>query len=257
MVGFAALDPVTQALLHPVDVVVGDLALEPVGLGLGRLQHPGVVTGQLVGHPFKARVLPALDASDEPSHVREAERLERFRLFLQGKFPDNKEERQAYERVAQKFEMFLLGRELPFENLHVTPVAGLEGIKEAEITIEGTVPEWSFLEGVTAKVAVAHSLANARARVEQIRAGEASYHFVEVMTCPGGCIGGGGQPRITNDEVREKRIKAIYAEDEGKTLRKSHNNEQVAQLYAEFLGAPLGHKSHELLHTHYFEKERI
>ena len=77
------------------------------------------------------------------------------------------------------------------------------------------------------------------------------------MTCPGGCIGGGGQPRITTDEVRKKRIAAIYAEDEGKTLRKSHENEAVAKLYEEFLGAPLGHLSHELLHTKYTKKERI
>lgn len=157
--------------------------------------------------------------------------------------------RTAYELVT--------GRELPFENLHVTPVAGLDGIKEAEITIEGTVPEWRFLEGVTAKVAVAHTLGNARALVDKIRAGEAEYHFIEVMTCPGGCIGGGGQPRPTTDEVRKKRIAAIYAEDEGKTLRKSHENAAVAKLYADFLGAPLGSLSHELLHTKYTEKERV
>lgn len=149
------------------------------------------------------------------------------------------------------------GRELPFDNLHVTPVAGLEGIKEAEITIEGAVPEWNFLEGVTAKIAVAHTLANARALIEKIRAGEAEYHFIEVMTCPGGCIGGGGQPRITTDEVREKRIAAIYAEDEGKSLRKSHENEAVAKLYEDFLGAPLGLLSHDLLHTKYTEKDRV
>lgn len=157
--------------------------------------------------------------------------------------------RTAYEIVT--------GREIPFDNLHVTPVVGLEGIKEAEITIEGTVPEWSFLEGVTAKVAVAHTLANARALIEKIRAGEAEYHFIEVMTCAGGCIGGGGQPRITTEEVRKSRIKAIYAEDEGKVLRKSHNNPQVMKAYEDFLGEPLGHRSHELLHTKYFEKERV
>jgi iron-only hydrogenase group A len=157
--------------------------------------------------------------------------------------------RTAYELVT--------GRELPFDNLHVAPVAGLEGIKEAEITIEGTVPEWSFLEGVTAKVAVVHTLGKARELVEKIRAGEAEYHFIEVMTCPGGCIGGGGQPRITTDAVREARIAAIYAEDEGKTLRKSHDNPAIATVYKEFLGAPLGPLSHELLHTKYEEKERV
>jgi iron-only hydrogenase group A len=157
--------------------------------------------------------------------------------------------RTAYELIT--------GRELPFDNLHVAPVAGLEGIKEASVTIEGTVPEWDFLEGVTVKIAVAHSLGNARQLVDKIRAGEAEYHFIEVMTCPGGCIGGGGQPRITTDEVRKKRIAAIYAEDEGKILRKSHENEAVAKLYEDFLGAPLGHLSHELLHTKYAEKERV
>ncbi len=157
--------------------------------------------------------------------------------------------RTAYEIVT--------GRELPFENLHVAPVAGLDGIKEAEIKIEGTVPEWRFLEGVSAKIAVAHTLGNARALIEKIRAGEATYHFVEIMTCPGGCIGGGGQPRITTDEVREKRMAAIYKEDEGKMLRKSHENEAVARLYKDFLGAPLGHLSHELLHTKYAKKERV
>ena len=157
--------------------------------------------------------------------------------------------RTAYELVT--------GRELPFDNLHITPVVGLEGIKEAEITIEGTVPEWSFLEGVTAKIAVAHTLSNARKLIEKIRAGEAEYHFIEVMTCPGGCIGGGGQPRITTDAVREARIAAIYAEDEGKTLRKSHDNPAIATVYKEFLGAPLGHLSHELLHTKYHPKERV
>jgi ferredoxin len=117
------------------------------------------------------------------------------------------------------------GRELPFENLHVTPVAGLEGIKEAAITITGTVPEWSFLEGVTLKVAVS-SRPGQRPQDcwSGSRKGERVYHFVEVMTCPGGCIGGGGQPRFTDDAVRQKRIAAIYAEDEGKKLRKSHEN---------------------------------
>jgi iron-only hydrogenase group A len=157
--------------------------------------------------------------------------------------------RTAYEIVT--------GRSLPMENLHVKPVAGLEGIKEASIKIEGAVSDWSFLEGVTVNVAVAHGLGNARRLLERIKNGEKSYHFVEIMTCPGGCIGGGGQPRFTDDSVRLKRINAIYAEDEGKTVRKSHENEAVQQLYKEFLGAPLGEKSHHLLHTHYHEKDVV
>ncbi len=143
------------------------------------------------------------------------------------------------------------GTELPFENLHVTPVEGLEGIKEAAVTFKGCQPEWSFLNGVTAKVAVAHGLSNARKLIEKIRSGEASYHFIEIMTCPGGCIGGGGQPRMTTNAIRMKRIEAIYKEDEGRKLRKSHENPEIKQIYEEFLGHPLGEISHKLLHTKY------
>ena len=157
--------------------------------------------------------------------------------------------RTAYELVT--------GRELPVENLHVSPVAGLEGIKEAELTITEPVPDWAFLDGVTVKVAVAHGLGNAATLLRAIRSGERSYHFVEVMTCPGGCIGGGGQPRYTTDEVRMARIKAIYREDEGKPKRKSHENTQVMELYEKFLGVPLGEKSHHLLHTHYHERAKV
>ena len=157
--------------------------------------------------------------------------------------------RTAYEIVT--------GDELPFENLHVQPIAGLEGVKEAAVTITRTVPEWSFLKGATLKVAVAHGLGNARRVIERIRAGEAEYHFVEVMTCPGGCIGGGGQPRITTNAVRQARIAAIYKEDEGKALRKSHENPDIKRLYEEFLGEPLGERSHHLLHTKYFERSRV
>ena len=157
--------------------------------------------------------------------------------------------RTAYEIVT--------GKDFPFANLHVTPIAGLEGVKEAAITIEETVPEWAFLKGATLKVAVAHGLGNAQKVVDRIRAGEAEYHFVEVMTCPGGCIGGGGQPRLTTDEMREKRIAAIYEEDEHRELRKSHENPEVNALYAEFLGTPLGEMSHHLLHTKYTAGERV
>ncbi len=157
--------------------------------------------------------------------------------------------RTAYEIVT--------GTAFPFDNLHVTPIQGLEGVKEASVTIEETVPDWAFLKGATVNVAVAHGLANAQKVIDRIRRGEASYHFVEVMTCPGGCIGGGGQPRLTSDAVRQARIKAIYAEDEGRELRKSHENPEILALYDEYLGQPLGHLSHELLHTKYTEKDRV
>ncbi|MBI9107041.1 MAG: iron hydrogenase small subunit [Spirochaetales bacterium] len=146
------------------------------------------------------------------------------------------------------------GREIPFENLHLTPVAGLEGLKEASLKIEGTVKEWSFLEGVELSVAVAHGLGNAAEVFRRLKADPGRYHFVEVMTCPGGCIGGGGQPRFTDDSTRLKRMKAIYAEDEGKPLRKSHLNPSIAKIYEEYLIQPLGEKSHHLLHTHYTKK---
>lgn len=155
--------------------------------------------------------------------------------------------RTAYEIVT--------GRGLPTENLHIQPLAGLQGIKEAALKLEKVLPAWSFLEGVELKVAVAHGLSNAAALLDLIKAGKAQYHFVEVMTCPGGCIGGGGQPRFTTDEVRQARIQAIYKEDEGKSLRKSHENPDVKKLYEEFFkDGPCGHKSHELLHTHYVDR---
>ncbi len=143
------------------------------------------------------------------------------------------------------------GRELPMNGLHVKPIQGLTGLKEASLPLENVKPEWSFLEGVTAKVAVAHGLSNARKICDMVAAGQSDHHFIEVMCCPGGCIGGGGQPRFTTDAVRKARIKAIYKEDEGRPMRKSHVNPAVTQIYDEFLKEPLGHRSHELLHTHY------
>jgi iron only hydrogenase large subunit-like protein len=146
------------------------------------------------------------------------------------------------------------GREAPVKNLHFESIMGLNGIKQASLKIKDTVKEWSFLEGLELKVAVVHSLSNARKIIEAIRNGQV-FHFVEVMACPGGCISGGGQPRYTDDNIRQKRIKAIYREDEGKKLRKSHENPEIKQIYEEFLGKPLGKKSHKLLHTHYTPRD--
>jgi iron only hydrogenase large subunit-like protein len=149
------------------------------------------------------------------------------------------------------------GKPFPFENLHVAPIEGLEGIKEAEVLIEGTVPEWSFLEGVTVKVAVAHTLGNAQKVIDAIKSGEKAYHFVEIMTCPGGCIAGGGQPVGADVSAVKARMKALYDLDAKETVRVSHHNKHVERLYKEFLGKPLGHKSHELLHTHYHERKVV
>ena len=146
------------------------------------------------------------------------------------------------------------GRELPMEALHVKPLVGLKQIKTADLLIENPVPDYAFLDGVTVKVAVTSGLKGASKLMEEIRLGTSPYHFIEVMGCPGGCISGGGQPRPVNDSVRLKRLQAIYREDEGKALRKSHQNEDLMTLYREFLGHPLGHTSHELLHTTYTKR---
>ncbi len=139
--------------------------------------------------------------------------------------------RTAYEVVTGK----ALG------NLNIETVRGLEGIKEVSID----------LDGLTLKAAVAHGLGNARRLVELVARGETDYHFIEIMCCPGGCIGGGGQSIPTDAEIRQRRMDAIYTVDERMTIRKSHENPAVLTLYEEFLGEPLGLRSHELLHTHY------
>jgi NADP-reducing hydrogenase subunit HndD len=149
------------------------------------------------------------------------------------------------------------GRTLPAEKLHIEPLAGLEGIKKAEVTFTDTVERWRFLEGVTARVAVAHGLGNASSLIDKIKETGEEFHFIEIMTCPGGCIGGGGQPRFTTNEVRAARIQAIYREDEGRELRQSHENPAITQLYEEYLKAPLGERSHHLLHTGYVERDIV
>ena len=145
--------------------------------------------------------------------------------------------RTAYEALANK----------PLEKLDFEAVRGLQGIKTAEIDIDG----------MKIKVAVASSLSNARVLLEEIQNGNSPYTFIEIMTCPGGCLGGGGQPIPTDTAVRQKRMEAIYREDKNKALRKSHENPAVKELYREFLGVPLGDKAHQLLHTHYQERAAV
>ncbi len=139
--------------------------------------------------------------------------------------------RTAYEVVTGK----------KLDEINFTAVRGMEGIREATIQLDGTA----------IKVAVAHTLKNARKLFEQIEKGESPYTFIEVMSCPGGCLGGGGQPIPTTWEIRKRRAESIYAEDAQKPLRKSHENPQIKALYAEFLKEPLGEISHHLLHTEY------
>lgn len=131
-------------------------------------------------------------------------------------------------------------------NVNFEQTRGLDGVKEAKINVEGT----------EVRIAVAHGMANIASVLEKVREAKAKgqpvpYHFIEVMACRGGCIGGGGQPYGATDEVRKQRAKGIYQDDAGSKMRCSHHNESVAKLYKEFLGAPLSEKSHHLLHTHY------
>ena len=148
------------------------------------------------------------------------------------------------------------GRELPTKKLHIQPLVGLNRIKTAELKIENPLPEFEYLSGVTVKVAVTSGLKGAAELMDEIKKGTSPYHFIEIMGCPGGCISGGGQPRPVNDAIRMKRLEAIYREDEGKTMRKSHENQDIMTLYHDFLGVPLGHKSHELLHTIYTPRSK-
>ncbi len=130
------------------------------------------------------------------------------------------------------------------EKLDFNEVRGLRGIKESCVD----------LDGKQVKVAVAHSLSKARDITRLIKAGKADYTFIEVMCCPGGCIGGGGQPYGATDELRRKRIEGIYKADRALPLRKSHENPAVKKLYEEFLTEPLGEISHKLLHTSYRDR---
>ena len=137
------------------------------------------------------------------------------------------------------------GKTLP--RLEFDAVRGdINAIKEATIDLDGT----------PLKVAVANGLKNAEELIRRVERGEADYIFIEIMACPGGCIGGGGQPIGTNNAVRDARIQALYEIDRSLPLRKSHENPEIKTIYEEFFGAPLSQRSHELLHTHYHARPK-
>ena len=137
------------------------------------------------------------------------------------------------------------GKTLP--RLEFDAVRGdINAIKEATIDLDGT----------PLKVAVANGLKNAEELIRRVERGEADYIFIEIMACPGGCIGGGGQPIGTNNAVRDARIQALYEIDRSLPLRKSHENPEIKTIYEEFFGAPLSQRSHELLHTHYHARKK-
>ena len=144
--------------------------------------------------------------------------------------------RTAYEWYTNK----KLGK-VEFEKLR-----GLKGLREATVDFDGT----------KLKIAIAHGLGNARKLLEDIRDEKSQYHAIEIMACPGGCIGGGGQPAHTGDKIKvlKKRQLALYDEDSENTIRCSHDNKEVLKLYEDYLGEPFGEKAHKLLHTKYFDK---
>jgi NADP-reducing hydrogenase subunit HndD len=143
--------------------------------------------------------------------------------------------RTAYELHTKK--------ELP--RLNFDELRGMEGIRKATIDFNG----------MPINIGIAHGLGNARKLLEEIQAGKSEFHAIEIMSCPGGCIGGGGQPyHHGNAEILKKRQRAIYQEDSKKSIRKSHENPYILKLYDEFLGKPMSEKAHHLLHTQYFDR---
>ncbi|HSV87858.1 MAG TPA: iron hydrogenase small subunit, partial [Bacteroidales bacterium] len=144
--------------------------------------------------------------------------------------------RTAYEQHTKK----------TLEKVDFEQLRGFEGIRGAKVNFGG----------VEINIGIAHGLGNARKLLDDVRAGKSQFHAIEIMACPGGCIGGGGQPlHHGNSAIITARQKAIYAEDRNKTLRKSHENPYIIKLYEEFLGKPMSEKAHHLLHTHYFDKK--
>ena len=143
------------------------------------------------------------------------------------------------------YEVFT-GKTLPkidFEELR-----GLEGVRSAVIDIDG----------IKLNIGIAHGLSNARKLLEQVKRGESTFHAIEIMACPGGCIDGGGQPlHHGNSEIIKARWKAIYEADKNMPIRKSHENPSILEIYKDFLGEPGSEKAHHLLHTHYFDKKPL
>ncbi|WP_270640265.1 [FeFe] hydrogenase, group A [Longibaculum muris] len=149
--------------------------------------------------------------------------------------------RTAYE--------IMTGQSAPADLLNYTPVRGLDDVKEASVEING----------MTVNIAVIFGTKNASEFIEKMKNGDKQYHFIEVMTCPGGCIGGGGQPKDTKyqgDILRAKRIAGLYNRDQSMTLRKSHENPEIKQLYAEFYQEPMSDLAEEMLHTSYTDKSK-
>ena len=150
--------------------------------------------------------------------------------------------RTAYELIT--------GKEAPAPLLDLQPVRCYEGIREASLDVDG----------LTVNVAVVYGTANVRQMIERVKSGEKQYHFIEVMTCPGGCIGGGGQPKTMlpeADDARKARIASLYKRDSSMKVRKSHENESIKKLYEEFYGQPLSELAEKMLHTMYKDRSEL
>lgn len=147
------------------------------------------------------------------------------------------------EAAVRSAHYLITGKEMA--NLRVQPLRGMAGVKEAKVTIDG----------LEISVAVVSGLGNASALLEEIRAGRKQYHFIEIMTCPGGCINGGGQPVGANKDAVQARMQALYNIDQREKLRTSHKNHMVRELYDNLLEKPLSDMSHRLLHTHYAKRD--
>ena len=144
--------------------------------------------------------------------------------------------RTAYEVITKK----------PLPKIDFEELRGLEGVRSATIDVDG----------LPLNIGIAHGLKNARKLLEDIKAGKCNFHAIEIMACPGGCIDGGGQPlHHGNGDIIKARWEAIYQADKNMPIRKSHENPSIQTIYKEYLGEPCGHKSHELLHTHYFDRQ--
>ena len=138
----------------------------------------------------------------------------------------------------------------PLADINFTAVRGVEAIKEAEYDLNGT----------KVRVAVTSGLENASKLLDMVKSGQKDYHFIEVMACPGGCVNGGGQPQQPGEvhnfsDLRAERAKALYSEDAGMALRKSHENPVIQEVYEKYLEKPGSHKAHHLLHTSYVKRK--
>ncbi|MCF7957485.1 MAG: [FeFe] hydrogenase, group A [Phycisphaerae bacterium] len=149
------------------------------------------------------------------------------------------------EAAARTAHYLLTGKELA--DLKIKPLRGMKGIKEAQLKIGD----------LEVKIAVVSGLENAKNLLEEIKAGRKEFHFIEVMTCPGGCINGGGQPYNTDMDAVRERMQALYNIDRDAPLRVSHKNSDIQSLYDDYLKEPLSEKSHHLLHTHYHKRDTI